>query len=352
MRVAVLGAGGETGRRVARDLTEHPAVSRAEYIDIQGKEAHEIDSSASESIAVALSDADVAVGCLEGHIDREIAVGESAISKGIPYLSSCEGGEVVEALKTLNERARASGVLVLAGLGLTPGLSNILAKYGAESIDEVHRVEVSWVISAGGELGSAAFRRAIRSLSGSVPNFAGGAWLRSSAGTLGKLVYFPEPVGWRRVHLCDGGEVLSLPKSLSASEVTVRGGVTEKALDRIARKVSEAPSLSRSVRRARLLSSARRLSPWLGRWSGLRHTWSAMRVDVDGSSGGTNRTATFGVMDQYANLVSAPLVAGAVMVARGEIKGAGVLPPEAVISPSDFLSAIAQRGVRVARLQR
>lgn len=352
MRVAVLGAGGETGRRVTRDLTEHPAVSRAEYIDIQGKQAHAIDPRASKSIVAALSDAEVAVGCLEGDIDREIAVGEAAISKGIPYLSTCEGGEVFEALQSLDERARASGVLVLAGLGLSPGLSNILAIHGTESMDEVHRVEVSWVVSMGGELGPAAFRRAIGSLAGSPPTFSEGAWQRSPAGTSGKLVYFPEPVGWRRVHLCDGSEVLSLPKSLSAREVTVRGGVTEKALDRIARNVSDAPSLSRSTGKHRLLGSAQRFLPWLGRLSGPRHTWSAMRVDVEGSSGGTNRTVTFGVMDQYANLVSAPLVTGTVMVGRGEIKGAGVLSAEVAISASNFLPALAQRGVRVARLQR
>jgi saccharopine dehydrogenase-like NADP-dependent oxidoreductase len=76
-----------------------------------------------------------------------------------------------------------------------------------------------------------------------------------------------------------------------------------------------------------------------------------MRVDIEGVSGNKQRTETFGVMDQFANLVSAPLVTGALMVARGEIKGAGVVPAEAVISPSEFLPALAERGVRVARLQ-
>lgn len=354
MRVAVLNDGSGIGRRVARDLGEHPDVGRVDLIE--GDELSVGTHSSGQPVspvASLISGADVAVACLGGDGGLEQAAAAAAIDQGIPYISSCDGVEAFESLQSLDEKARVAQVLLLAGLGFSPGISNVLARAGADAMDEVNTVHIAWVISAGGEAGGAALRTAMRALSGPAVLFEDGAWHRSSAGTFAERVYFPEPVGWRRVHICEGVEALSLPGTLSGvSQVSVRGAVTEGGVDRMARKVSELGALSSSARRDHLISVARPMLPWIGRLSGRRRSWSALRVDVKGISAGKPKAITLGVMDQYANLVSGPLVAAALMVARGEIKGVGALSAESLVVANDFFSALAERGVRVARLER
>lgn len=356
MRVAVVGAGTAIGRRVARDLAEHPEVAGVELIGEPGQLERATGEPAGDIGVVmgeALSRADVMIGCQAGDPEGDRSSAEAAIGAGIPYLSTCEGVEAFEAIASLDEKARSSGTLVVPGLGWAPGMTNVLARAGAELMDEVSAVRISWVTSIAGEAGPEALLRAMRSLSGHVPVFEDGGWHRSKTGVDPERVYFPEPVGWRKVHMAEGPEVLTLPETLPAvGHVTVRGGVTETSVDAMARRFSELFALAPSTQRERVMSAARPVLPWIGRLSGARHTWSAARVDVRGVAGGMPRVATFGVLDQYANLMSAPLVAGALMVGRGEIKGSGVLPAETVIAPNDFFVALAERGVRVARLQR
>lgn len=339
MRVAVLGAGGGVGRRLARDLAEHPEVGHVQIVD------------ETESFAAGLFRADVAVGCMGADADLELKAAELAVEMGIPFISSCESIATYEALSQLEDKAQAKGTLVLAGLGLSPGLSNLLCRAGADLLDEVSSVEISWVASCVGELGSEALLRAMRALSGPAPVFEDGGWHRTPAGTSVETIYFPEPVGWRKVHLCKGSEVLSLPGSMPAvGHVSTRCGVTERGVDRAARRVAEMSFLSGAARRDRLIGMSRPVLPLLSRLSGPRHTWSALRVDVKGIAEGLPRTVTLGVLDQFANLVSVPLAVGAIMIGRGEIKGSGVLAPEQVIVPGDFFARLAERGVRVGRL--
>ncbi|MGH2722017.1 MAG: hypothetical protein ACRDJO_10505, partial [Actinomycetota bacterium] len=85
--------------------------------------------------------------------------------------------------------------------------------------------------------------------------------------------------------------------------------------------------------------------------SGAR-TWAAARVDVWGIKDEAEAVRTFGVLDQPANLAVAPLEAAAVMLATGEIKGTGVLPPEQSVDPAAFFPRLGALGVRAARLDR
>jgi hypothetical protein len=48
----------------------------------------------------------------------------------------------------------------------------------------------------------------------------------------------------------------------------------------------------------------------------------------------------------------APVEAATLMVAGGEIKGVGVVPPEGAVEPSTFFPRLAELGVRAARLER
>jgi lysine 6-dehydrogenase len=366
-RIALVGAAEPAGRRLAANLLERdPSIS----LLVVDPERARADALAAElgagrcssagmgtgpgSLAAALGGADAALGFLGSDVELEVLAASGAIEAKVPYISSCEMAPAVEALLTLDERAHETGSLVVPGFGWSPGVTNLLARWGAEALDEVRSVRVAWTSSAIGEGTDATILRAVRSLSGPVAVFEDGGWHRKPGGTGSEPVFFPEPLGWRRVHLCSGAEVLTLPRSLAGVDsVVVKAGVSEALADRLARGLSGLFPLAPSRRRERLAALTRPLLPAAGRLRGAGgRTWAAARVDVWGVSGGAERVMTFGVLDQPGNLAVAPLEAAALMLAGGEIKGTGVLAPELAVDPAAFFPKLAELGVRVARLDR
>jgi saccharopine dehydrogenase-like NADP-dependent oxidoreductase len=366
-RIALVGAAEAAGRRLAANLLERdPSISFV-VVDPERARADALAAALSSprctaagmgagvgSLAAVLAGADAALGFLGSDVEMEMLAAAAAIEAKVPYISGCELAPAVEALLRLDEQAHESGSLVVPGFGWSPGVTNLLARWGAEELDEVRSIRVAWTSSAIGEGTGATILRAVRSFSGSVAVFEEGGWHRKPGGGDSETVFFPEPLGWRRVHLCSGAEVLTLPRSLPGVEsVVVKAGVSEVVADRLARGLSNLFPLAPPRRRERLAALARPLLPAAGRLRGSGgRTWAAARVDVHGVAEGQDRVMTFGVLDQPGNLAVAPVEAAALMLAGGEIKGIGVLAPEQAVDPAAFFPKLAELGVRVARLDR
>jgi saccharopine dehydrogenase-like NADP-dependent oxidoreductase len=367
IRIAVIGAGDSASRRLSANLLEREPSLSLLVIDADAGRAQDLAASldaqrctsagmgtGAGSLASAVAGVDAALGFLGSDTDLEVLVASGAIEAKVPYMSACEMAPAVEALLGLDEAAQEAGSIVVPGFGWTPGVTNLLARLGAEALDEVRSIRVAWMSSAIGEGTEATTLRAVRSFSGSVAVFEDGGWHRKPGGTGDETVFFPEPLGWRKVHLCSGAEVLTLPRSIpGVRNVVVMAGVSEVVADRLARGLSGLFPLAPSRRRERLAALTRPLLPAAGRLRGSgARTWAAARVDVRGIRDGTETVRTFGVLDQPANLAVAPLEAAALMLATGEIKGRGVLPPEQSIDPAAFFPRLGALGVRVARLER
>jgi hypothetical protein len=374
MRVAVLGALSSRGRRVVRDLLEQPEVSQVVLIGAAGRDVARLAASFDsrrvapapvlptvEGISDALHGLDVALACLdaaaEGAAEAELAALEAAVVSGVPYVSSCEDPETIAAMFTAKS---GDATLAIPGMSWTPGISNLLVRAGAEQLDGVRAVRVAWCTSRR-EDGADALGRLLVAWSGDAEVIEGGGLRRRRAGSRSESVFFPEPVGWQRVHLARGAEVLSLPALLGELDsLVVQAGLAGGSTASLARAVAStsrgpqpraggAPGPSVRRRLAVLTrSAAAALAPLGPRGTG----WSALRVDVTGRAGGSSRVMTFGLVDHLANLETAPLVVAGLMVGSGEAAGKGIVAPEVALEPGRFFSLLRERGVRAARLER
>jgi len=374
MRVAVIGAPGGRGRRVVRDLLERPEVSRVVLIGAADRDADRLAASFDprravpapvpttvEGISEALDGLDVALACLdavgEGASGAELTALEAAVATGVPYVTSCEDPGTIEAMFAAKS---GDATLAIPGMSWTPGASNLLIRAGAERLDGVRAVRVAWCTSRREE-GADGLGRLLAAWSGDAGVIVGGVLRPRRAGGRSERVFFPEPVGWQRVHLARGAEVLTLPALLPEldSMVVLAGlaGGSAAPLARAVASTSHAPNPGARgapgpfVRRRLAVltrSAAGALAPLGPRGTG----WSALRVDVTGRAGGSSRVMTYGMVDHLANLETAPLVVAGLMVGSGEAAGKGIVAPEAAFEPGRFFSLLAERGVRAARLQR
>jgi lysine 6-dehydrogenase len=339
IRVAVVGSSSVVPLLTA-SLSEHPEVSQ-------------VVAASREGVGEAISQSSVVIGCLvpgSGH-ERDVAL--AATAAGVPYISSSDSPDDFQALWELRDRAAEARSLIVTGMGWTPGITNLMAAAGAAALDEPLAVRVAWVGSAAGAGAKEILRKAVSALNGVAMVFESDSWVLQEAGGRPEQVYLPEPLGWSQVRLCAAVETLSLPSTISGvQQVTVHAGLAEPITDQLVRGAS---SLGRYVPARRLAgwtSAAARIFPPGPSGGGVGQPWSGVRVDVTGLREGSKSTVTYGLVDLLPNLMVAPLIVAALNVGRSQDVLTGVLPPEVAFEPMNFFGGLAERGVRVATLER
>jgi hypothetical protein len=332
LNVAIIDSGSPLCSRVIRDIAELPIAGKVTVV--------------TRDLA-AVASSDVVVSCdAEGRFDDLV----ETFATGKTYISACETVQGVETLVSLHSKASEAGALVIPGAGFSPGLTSVMASAAIAELEDVRSVRISWMASADESFGTLVDRMA-RTFSGNAVLFRNGQWERKPAGGEEEEVYFPPPVGWRTVRLAGGPECLTMPGSFPGLEsLVVKAGVTEGAIGLLTRAISGLPPTRGPLTRDRLVRVGGRFLPTIGRMSGSRQTWSAARVDAYGSKEGSPATVTVGVLDQLSNLIAASLVTTVMLAAKGGLTGEGVVPAEKMIAPMVFLEALAERGVRTARL--
>lgn len=331
-KVALLGASGAAGL-LATVLTENPHIESVSRAGMAHPQA-------------ALDEVDIAVGIGPTDPALEQAAALAAAAAGVPYVSASGSPEVVQALIELNRRLEADGSLVIAGMSWTPGTTNLMAAMAGQRFDSVQSIEVAWVASSDGPMGSEALALAAERSSGPAHVIGEGALRVESAGTDPKKVFFPEPIGWRSVRIARNAEAVMLERGAgSPPSVTVRGALTPAAADAASRAF---PGLvgaqGPKARKPPGLGLLGRLSPG-GPWSGLR-------VDVTGSKDGEVSTISYGLVDQLPNLLVNPPVVAVGLLGRSRPSRSGVVSPEEIFDPEEYFAELGGRGVRVATLQR
>jgi saccharopine dehydrogenase-like NADP-dependent oxidoreductase len=149
VRIAFLGAGA-MGSAAARLAARHPDVDplvldadrdRAERVvaAIGRGEPREVDAHGG-ALEAALKDADAVAACVPYRLNLEVM--EAALAAGCPYADL--GGLYHMTLRQLElaERFRQAGVAAMLGIGMAPGITNILARLGADQLDEVDTVDL------------------------------------------------------------------------------------------------------------------------------------------------------------------------------------------------------------------
>ncbi|EGL83801.1 Saccharopine dehydrogenase [Caldalkalibacillus thermarum TA2.A1] len=149
MKYAVLGAG-LMGKEVARDLVQSPNVDQVVLADVDLEKAKCVcqqldspklspaflDATDFQSLTSFLAEFDVAVNALFYTFNERVA--RAGIKAGV-HVCDLGGhiGHETDKVLQLAEEAQAAGVTLIPDLGVAPGMTNILAGYGASKLDQV-----------------------------------------------------------------------------------------------------------------------------------------------------------------------------------------------------------------------
>jgi saccharopine dehydrogenase-like NADP-dependent oxidoreductase len=255
--------------------------------------------------------------------DRVREAAEIALVRGANVVSTADDPAEVRRLLGLDYEARRLGRTVAVGAAMAPGLSCVLATFGAQALDAVNQVHVSSL----GTGGPACARRHHAALSSAATDWLNGEWHRRPGGSGRELVWFPEPAGGAdcyRAELID--PVLLVPAFPTAQKVTARLAATRR--DRL---TSFLPMMRRPHPEGRI---------------------GAVRVELRGWRGGVAEVCVLGATSRPAVIAGAVASlaatwAGAGRMARSGAGGLAVLVGE----PGTFLRELHTRGVRTVQFE-
>ncbi len=154
MKVVVLGAG-LMGKEVVRDLVASEKVEKIfladvmpekgrEFVEALGTdkvEVVELDATRDDVLREVMSRGDVVVNALFYAFNERVA--RAAIDIGVHAVDlGGHIGGVTENILNLSEEAAAKNVTIIPDLGVAPGMTNILAGYGATKLDQVDSIKL------------------------------------------------------------------------------------------------------------------------------------------------------------------------------------------------------------------
>jgi saccharopine dehydrogenase-like NADP-dependent oxidoreductase len=382
MKFVVLGGTGMMGRIAVRDLFESDPSNEIVIASTDSGKAREaaskyksarvssasVDVRDHSSLSRLLKDSDVAVNCVQYQFNPDVM--EGALKAGTHYVDL--GGLYYTTLKQLkfHPRFKKEKLTAILGMGSTPGITNVLAAYGAEKFDKIDSIDIKF--------GAADFSRiegrpfpVPYSISTLIEEF-----------TLPPIVYrngkitkqkplsgfqqteFPPPIGKKTAFYTLHSELATFPSSFrrwGVKNVTFRvsfdrdfvekilfmadtGMASDKPIDYKGTKIVPRELL------AKVISKQRR--PEIKKLD----DYECLLLEITGKKGGKRRKIQTGAMARSIpewNASAGDVDTGtppsivAQMLARGMIGESGVFPPEYHVPIKPFFKELEKRKMKI-----
>jgi saccharopine dehydrogenase-like NADP-dependent oxidoreductase len=260
--------------------------------------------------------------------------------------------------------AKSNDIVYIPGVGATPGITNVMAKHAANQMDEVKEIQINF----------AAFRcpapapgLLVTFLWEFNPKTDTRFYVKNGqkhmVGPLEgiKEVDYKGEIGVQEVCYIPHPETRTIPKSMGVKNVSVHGCFPPQAMN-LAKTMLEwglfddEPFTYKGVE----TNALDMMLEVLLRSPRTKETpiWGyGLVLEVFGKKGGQNLKiklwtehppmSEWGGKAAYYKNIAIPLSIGAQMIARGDIKVRGVIPPELAIEPRMFFDELKIRGIEV-----
>ncbi|MFX1514758.1 MAG: saccharopine dehydrogenase family protein [Promethearchaeota archaeon] len=372
VKIIVLGGSGVVGQVAIKTLSTFSEVSEVIIGDINIRKAHEVaeevnsdkvvvcevDVTDSKSLQNVIRDVDIVVNCVGPFYKFGPLILKSTIETGRNYVDINDDVDATQEALKMDNAAKKMNITALIGMGSSPGITNLLAKFAADQLlDEVNSIDLYH--AHGGEPfeGPGVIYHRIHSMSMDIPVFLKGKFVSvgffdNSGRALEEEIDFLK-LGKYRVHPYPHPETITLPKYIKdVTRVTNKGtvipseyfylisnlvklGLTDEEPLNVKGNIITPLDFTISYiikQRERILKETN-----FGSQRG------CVKIVVKGKKDEKTHTYIFSLASENQAMGEAtgiPAAIGAVLLNRKKVTKRGVLPPEACVNPLDFLNVM------------
>ncbi|MES0360935.1 MAG: saccharopine dehydrogenase C-terminal domain-containing protein [Anaerolineales bacterium] len=261
-------------------------------------------------------------------------------------------------------QAKSKDIVFIPGVGATPGITNAMAKRAADQLDEVDDIQINFAAfrcpaPAPGLLITFLWEFHPKTESRVYYEDGEFIWVGPFEGL--KTINFPGQIGEQEVCYIPHPETRTMPKTLGAKRVSVRGCFPPQAM-RIGKVMldwglySDEPVNIKGIE----TTPFDLMFDLLLQIPETKQTplWAyGLVVDVFGKRAGRDVKITlwsehppqeeWGGSAAYYKNIAIPLSIGAQMITDGQVSARGVVAPESALDPGLFFAELEKRGIRV-----
>jgi lysine 6-dehydrogenase len=343
--IIVAGRNVEAAERVARRLGGKGTAVQA-------------DATVESQLASLAAKCDIIVNTAGPDFKVQLPAVRAAIAARTHYCDIGGDGLITERVLGLDGDARAAGIAVVPGIGIAPGVTNLMAMHAAGQLDETEEVEFGYCwrpeflrqdtaeMRRSGRI-DAGWQTVFRYTSGRVRCYRDGRMTDVNALESGTEVTLPQTGTVVTAYPVDSSEPLTLPRYLAGvRKVSALMGFFPPQLNDVFRRHALRLSAGEVDEAEAALSFLEAVADEMRGWVAAQEgfPWVPVWATALGRKGGRRAryscwpTAVWGLMTGWAVAVAA------LKIMRGEIRQSGVLPPEACLEPMPFFAEMAQRG--------
>ncbi|MFX0115643.1 MAG: saccharopine dehydrogenase family protein [Candidatus Hodarchaeota archaeon] len=371
-QIIVLGGCGAVGSVAVKTLASIPDFSEVIIGDINIKRARElvnelrsekvkailIDANNPDSIPNAIADSDIVLNCVGPFYTFGPAILKAVIAARKNYIDVCDDVDATMAMLQMDMAAKQSNVTALIGMGSSPGITNLLAKFAADNLlDEVISIDIYH--AHGGEPfeGPGVIAHRFHAMMIEIPIYINGEFqqvkfFEESGKGLQEEVEFAK-LGTFNVSPYPHPETITLPRYIPGiKRVTNKGTVLppeyfKLTADMVRLGLAEEEPLDVQgalVRPAEFaIAFLIKQREQILKDSNFGIQRGCVKTVVKGTLDSNPHTFVFSLASEQQALgegTGIPLALSATLMKRGLIQEKGVLPPEACVNPIDFLGII------------
>lgn len=377
MKFCVIGGAGHIGSKAVRILKEREPdatiiiadknLEKAEKIAEELGEkvkTQKVDATSLDSLTKVIEKADVAISTLGPFHKFGSKVLKAAIEAGTDFIDVDDDYDATIDCLKLHEEAKDAGITAIIGLGATPGLTNIWAKYGAEKLDDVKEIHTSWAWTAiDPDMGPGITDHYFHAITGDVPTFKNGELVEVPALSESKSIEFPSPLGEFEPANAGHPEPVTIPRYIEGVQtVTNKGIVWPGSLNEAAELFAELGLTSQReilvrgesvpVREimVQIIMALEDIAPeeTIGKamseieeYDDYAMKGVGLKTVVTGKLDGESEEYEYASSCEDARVATAlPAVIGAQLLMEEDYEKSGVFAPEGILDPETFLRKI------------
>ncbi len=367
-RVIVLGGCGIVGSQAVKalvstndfdeivigDINLEKANNYVSEIDDPRLSAVGIDLTVPKMVKDAVRDFDVVLNCSGPFYKLGPIILKAVIDSYIDYVDVCDDLDATQKILEMDEDAKSAGVSALIGMGSSPGVANLLAKFCADHmLDKVDSIDILHAHGGEPSEGAAVVAHRIHSMISPIPMYLNGKhttvdYFEESGVALRQDVEFHQ-IGTYTCYPYPHPETITLPKYIRCKRVTNLGCVLPPEYYQLTQDVvkvgiiEEDPItvgaqqvIPRNFAIAYVIKERERIL----KETNFGEQRGCLKISIRGIEDGEPRQYNFqmsSIGQSMGEGTGIPAALGTILMHRGKISKKGVLPPEACVAPLDFL---------------
>ncbi len=330
------------------DLDENRAQAKAKEFGDKFQAAG-LDATDHDALVAIMKSHDGVVNYVGPFYKFEKPCAEAAVDAGVHYISIADDYDAYLSVRTLEEKAKKAKVKILTGFGNSPGLTQVLARKGYNSMDNPQDIAVNWGAGSNEAVGPANILHVMHFMNGTTIQWRDGVHTAVRAGEGRKMVEFPEPIGRIPVFYTGHAESVSIPQNLPGlRNVSLHGGCVPTWIFPFAAWMSKVGVTKTHERRLKLQKA---LDPFMSVFASESDPDKSVgRVEVRGTDKGKPVYRYYTYVGHIADITSIPCFVAIKWLLAGKFdkKPGGVYSAERLLdNPDSFLRELKRRGLEM-----